>query len=55
MNERPHDDDKPLKFLDKVWAEDYLVCDPISRDKKKKAGQGVFVTLELVALPMNDR
>jgi len=54
MNERPHDDDKPLEFLDKVWAEDYLVCDPSSRDNKK-AGKGVFVAPELVASPMNDR
>lgn len=54
MNERPHDDDKSLEFLDKVWAEDYLVCDPISRDKKK-ARQGVFVAPELVTSPVNDR
>jgi len=34
MNERPHDHDQPLEFLDKVWSEDYFVWDPVSRDKR---------------------
>ena len=38
MNERSHDHDKPLEFVDEVWAEDYFVRDPISC-------QGVFFFL----------
>jgi len=52
MNEWSHDHDKPLEFLDEVWAEDYFVRDPISHDRRVRV---CFFTLELVASPVDDR